>query len=821
MKRDPRWRSIAAAAVAAIAAALATIPPEPAAAQPAGFDDVPEEAYFAVPVAELAARGVFAGTECDDGFCPSAPIDRKTMAVWITRVLDGEDPPPITESRFDDVRPAGFHAPFIERMAELEITRGCGDGSGFCPDRRVTRAQMAVFLSRAYMLPDGPDPGFDDVAGEWYADYVAKLAASGITAGCKDGAVFCPGTGTTRGQMATFLHRAENYHADRAERTSFSIEEGPRGNDTLISASRGRTCAVRLDGGVSCWGTDGLRDRFALAGLQNVTAVSSSYDPNVEPHVCALHEGGTISCWGSGRDGQLGQGDTNNYYLPVTVPGITDAVTASAGAYHTCAAHRDGGVSCWGSNLLGQLGTSTPGPSYSPQRVPGLSDVVAVTAGANDNCAVHRDGSVSCWGSWYTNDRASPAPRRFNGPEAMTSVAMGWSHDCATGASGAVYCWHTGQTPADGLRVGTLTDVVEVSVGYENACALHRDGGVSCWGENIRVGPEGRITTIARYPPARIAGVADAVAVSVSPGELVSPGALASPDQTAVNAHACVLHEDGSASCWGANDEGQLGDGTTDHRQVPTRAQPVVTVPADQAPAMATELLRTWVDALVQEREAEYPWLRVAWDHARDGAEVVQSGFGGMVFTYCYASAGVFGCGAEDMHMTSLSADGVVHELMHVFDLHTGLAPSTLWGAVQLYFAATHPGCWSDGDLHGAEILADTVAHVMVPGAWLTYYNSPGCPTVPEGSEPTAEAERVVLQGMAGQVPDWYRENVTNGAELWAAWLRGPSLPALANLKDEFGGLCSTDWITYPLNPGRFPPAGSNPFRDSGCQTDG
>ena len=99
----------------------------------------------------------------------------------------------------------------------------------------------------------------------------------------------------------------------------------------------------------------------------------------------------------------------------------------------------------------------------------------------------------------------------------------------------------------------------------------------------------------------------------------------------------------------------------------------------------------------------------------------------------------------------------------------------------------------------------------MVPGAWLTYYNSDGCPTLP------VEAEQVVLQGLAGQVPDWYTENITNGAELWAAWLRGPSLPALANLAGEFGGLCSTEWITYPFDPERFPPADSSPFKDGGC----
>ena len=175
------------------------------------FIDVPQDAYYSVPVMTLAEQGVFAGTEWGDGFCPNAPIDRKTMAVWIVRVLDDEDPARVTESRFNDVNVWGFHARFIERMAELGVTRGCGDLTGFCPDRTVTRAEMAVFLSRAYQLADAPDPGFVDVpADAWYATDVAKLAASGITTGCGDRSGFCPGRATTRGEMATFLDRAEN-----------------------------------------------------------------------------------------------------------------------------------------------------------------------------------------------------------------------------------------------------------------------------------------------------------------------------------------------------------------------------------------------------------------------------------------------------------------------------------------------------------------------------------------------------------------------------------------------------------------------------------
>ena len=209
-----RWRVRVvgvAAAAATVWATVAVAAAAPAAAQSGGFDDAAENAYYSVPVAALAESGVFAGTECAEGFCPDDPIDRKTMAVWVVRVLDGEEPPAVTESRFDDVDAAGFHAPFIERMAELGVTTGCGDGTGFCPDRSVTRAEMAVFLTRAFGLPVDVDPGFPDVPGDaWYVAAVSSLVAADITHGCGDGTNFCPDDDTTRAQMATFLHRALN-----------------------------------------------------------------------------------------------------------------------------------------------------------------------------------------------------------------------------------------------------------------------------------------------------------------------------------------------------------------------------------------------------------------------------------------------------------------------------------------------------------------------------------------------------------------------------------------------------------------------------------
>ena len=223
MRRVVGWVGGVAGTALAVLAAAAVLP---AIAQTGGFEDVAAGAYYSAPVEELAGLGVLTGCEgsagFDDGrFCPGEPMDRKTMAVWVVRVLEGEDPPP-GMSRFPDANALGvFWAPFIERMAELGVTTGCGDGTDFCPNGEVTRAHAAVFLSRAFDLPDGPDPGFSDVPdGAWYYDEAAALAASGITQGCGDGTMFCPHQAASRAQMATFLSRARQLTQAATDATS-------------------------------------------------------------------------------------------------------------------------------------------------------------------------------------------------------------------------------------------------------------------------------------------------------------------------------------------------------------------------------------------------------------------------------------------------------------------------------------------------------------------------------------------------------------------------------------------------------------------------
>ena len=161
----------------------------------------------------LEELGVLEGTGCADGsgLCPSEPLRRWEMAVWLVRVLD-DDEPQRSVSRFDDVDAASWWAPYTERLAELSVTSGCSTESlRFCPEGPVTRGQMAAFLVRAFELDAGPRAGFVDVAPtDTFADDIDALAAAGVTVGCSavEPARYCPRDIVPRGQMAVFLARA-------------------------------------------------------------------------------------------------------------------------------------------------------------------------------------------------------------------------------------------------------------------------------------------------------------------------------------------------------------------------------------------------------------------------------------------------------------------------------------------------------------------------------------------------------------------------------------------------------------------------------------
>ena len=176
----------------------------------AGFVDTKGSTHEAA-LESLAARGILDGAECaDDRICPNDPIKRWTMAVWLVRAIDDRDPAAVSTSSFDDVDTDAWWTPYVERLAELRITEGCDVRPlRFCPDRPVTRAQMASFLMRALDLQAAPPAGFGDTGGSTHRAAIDALAKAGITVGCQvNPPLYCPAQAVTRAQMATFLARS-------------------------------------------------------------------------------------------------------------------------------------------------------------------------------------------------------------------------------------------------------------------------------------------------------------------------------------------------------------------------------------------------------------------------------------------------------------------------------------------------------------------------------------------------------------------------------------------------------------------------------------
>lgn len=155
----------------------------------------------------LAVAGVTHG--CALGrFCPDRTITREQMAAFVVRAIPQ---PRATRDWFVD-DDGSIHEPSIDRLREGGITRGCNPPrfTRYCPGSPVTRGQLAVFLTEALDLPPSGRDAFADDDGHQFEQAIQALRAAGITLGCNppSNTRFCPDQAVSRAQMATFLARA-------------------------------------------------------------------------------------------------------------------------------------------------------------------------------------------------------------------------------------------------------------------------------------------------------------------------------------------------------------------------------------------------------------------------------------------------------------------------------------------------------------------------------------------------------------------------------------------------------------------------------------
>lgn len=296
-----------------------------------------------------------------------------------------------------------------------------------------------------------------------------------------------------------------------------------------------------------------------------------------EAHTCVAQEAGGVACWGRNVRGALGDGTTFDRLVPQTF-GIGPAIAkVVAGSDFTCALTQSGSVACWGRGDLGQLGNGGTRDSPVAVEVQGLgSNVQDIAAGEAHACAVLGEGSVACWGDNASAQLGTGANGRPSLTPVLVSdlqftaerIAAGGAHTCATATSGGVFCWGAndqGQSGGEGAAPSPRmvpglggTNASRLSAGVNHSCAV-AGGSVFCWG----AGSDGQLGA----PELQLQGSRSAVQSEGLEGVVALD---ASGTGSAFN---CSVESDGEVRCWGANEAGQVGDGTTDTRARASRAQ--------------------------------------------------------------------------------------------------------------------------------------------------------------------------------------------------------------------------------------------------------
>ncbi len=363
---------------------------------------------------------------------------------------------------------------------------------------------------------------------------------------------------------------------------------------TRVSAGADFSCSTTRAGVGYCWGSN-THGELGSGGRANTTApvrvaaavrfasVSAGHS-----FACGLTVAGIAYCWGNAEvDYVLGPladsvgpvlGSQQARRAPAKVRGDLTFTSLSAGADHACAVTRAGAVYCWGENDDGQLGNGTTVRSATPVRVAIDGRVRTVSAGLLHSCAVTMDGRALCWGGntfgklGIGSEADSPRPREVGGGLRFASVSAGGSYTCGVTTTGLAHCWGNNEygqlgDGTDGVARKALTPravigghrfaSISTSTGArEITCGVTTAGPAMCWGwESEALGQRD-------LPNAGTPGtvMGDLLFQSISVG---------------FN-HVCGMSKDGEVFCWGNNQAGQLGDGSTG-----TRIAPVL-VPIDR-----------------------------------------------------------------------------------------------------------------------------------------------------------------------------------------------------------------------------------------------
>jgi alpha-tubulin suppressor-like RCC1 family protein len=365
-----------------------------------------------------------------------------------------------------------------------------------------------------------------------------------------------------------------------------------------------------------------------------------------DTHSCVLLNNGVVKCWGDNTFGQLGVPTIFSSSTPVSVSsfgGGRHAIEIAAGKFHTCALLNDASVSCWGHNGFGSLGNGSTGSSYGPSNI-NVLQFKSISAGGFNTCGMTSSREFFCWGrnSHYQVSQSIVAtvvssPVSISLPveaEVLDYLAVGENHSCGMTITNKLWCWganadgqigngevSTRSSFSETYALPIYTTVVSVSSGGKHTCLITNDNQIRCWGlnENGQLG-DGTLNedTTPRWIDDMSStfiqlGAHHSCAI-VSTGEIMCwgsneegelgnnlttassvpvkvhlPDGVTAKEIAAGLSHTCALLDSDEVMCWGNNESGKIGDGTTTNRLVPTKVNGLRTAPGSGS-ALASDI---------------------------------------------------------------------------------------------------------------------------------------------------------------------------------------------------------------------------------------
>jgi len=361
---------------------------------------------------------------------------------------------------------------------------------------------------------------------------------------------------------------------------------------SVIDTGAVHTCGILENGSAMCWG----RDTFGQLGdggeaatnIRPSTYIDAPDDVTISQifagpfRTCAIFSNDVTNCWGFNENGQSGDESTNTYKSPTNEVNFPDGRVAKSigmGHKHTCAILDNEQLACWGADLHGALGNgeSNSEDEYSPVLISTPVDriPVKVEAGVSHTCILMDDGGIMCWGrdnaGQLGNGDSNPTTYSPTSdvmlPEGRAAIdlSVGNEHSCAILDNKSVVCWgmnnygQLGDNSSTNAKIPTFphlpngSTATKISSGSQHTCATIENGSLYCWGHNknsrLGLGTSGGVHKIPMF-----------VTTDQSIAEI-----------SASSEHTCVLSENGSISCWGRNNYGQLGLGHTSERNTPNQ----------------------------------------------------------------------------------------------------------------------------------------------------------------------------------------------------------------------------------------------------------